>query len=205
MVDSASDKTVKFELSVDVPSQSNQPDPYLTYVLPSLTSLAWPLAIIVLVLSFRRFIIRLMGGAREFSFEIAGQKLSLTRREALNTLDQLLEEIIENTKDLDEAQRALFHRILNGKGRTTVSQIYPQFERGSAEHNLLRSLRSRTLIRPAEGGTWRSNKHPEVAAFAGVLLKSKGGAIPKPRNPDAYLLRDDHEQKKYADTRDEFT
>jgi len=118
-------------------------DPYLNYILPTANLLMWPVLIVFLLILFRQTIHLLLTGVNNLSVKLFGYELTFSRMEAKDALQAVVDELF---KGLDEAQRALSHRVRDARGTADVARIFDGFERHTPEHNLLRSLRDRLVI-----------------------------------------------------------
>ena len=98
-----------------------------------------------------------------------GAEIELTAEQAKRALDELLQDIAESTNELSRDDSILFERIVGAGGRETVRRLLPGFQRDTEEHQRLRKLRDRKLIRPFEGGNWQGEKHPVVSRFGQLV------------------------------------
>lgn len=83
----------------------------------------------------------------------------------------MLQEIVEAMNELSPDEVVLFQKINAGDSRLSVSDLFPDFKRNSDQHEQLRKLRDRKLIRPIEGGNWQPPKHPIVTRFGRLVLQ----------------------------------
>jgi polyhydroxyalkanoate synthesis regulator phasin len=102
-----------------------------------------------------------------------GAEVELTPEQAERALDELLQDIADSTNELTPEESSLFEQILHAGGRTTVVELFPSFARNSKEHQQLRKLRDRKLIRPYEGGNWQPDKHPIPSRFGELVYELK--------------------------------
>ena len=88
-----------------------------------------------------------------------------------------MQELEDPENKLESTDKALFQRIISASGKLTVQDYFSKaFARGSDEHNQLRNLRDRKLVRPAEGGRWEAGKHPVVTRFGELVLQVSGAS-----------------------------
>jgi hypothetical protein len=80
-----------------------------------------------------------------------------------------LQEIADSTNELSPEESRLFEKILASGGRERIDQLLPNFRRDTPEHQGLRKLRDRKLVRPFEGGRWQPDKHPVVTRFGQLV------------------------------------
>lgn len=141
------------------------------------TALAWPVAFVAFVGVFykplRAFLDRLAAtlSVKTVKLKAFGAELELTPEQAKRGLDELLQDIAESTNELSAEESALFARIMASGGRESVLQLLPTFQRGNADHQRLRKLRDRKLVRPFEGGNWQPQKHPVVSSFGQLVYE----------------------------------
>lgn len=151
-----------------------------------ITSLAWPLTMLVLVFSFRRILTQLLSRMvdafviKTLKLKIFSAEIELTQSEAKNTLDQLFIDIEESTGELSDAEVTLLKAIKYANGRSTVERLLPDFVHEESNESLrqLRVLRDRKLIRPFEGGPWRSYKFPVITRFGEIVWGIREKALP---------------------------
>jgi hypothetical protein len=139
--------------------------------------LAWPVVIMVIVLSFRVQLIDLFERFSGFTFEVPGMKLGLTVKEVHDVAQELFKEVSEGLSNLSDDQRRLFAAVRSSNGSRTVDELTLEvfkksFVRGSDEHGHFRTLRDSKLIRPIEGSRWRSESHPVVTPYAQTILRA---------------------------------
>ncbi len=108
-----------------------------------------------------------------------GAEVELTPEQAKHALDELLQDIAESTNELSPEESVLFERIMASAGRDTVCQLLPNFQRDTPDHQRLRKLRDRKLIRPFEGGRWQREKHPLVSRFGQLVYDLRNSQSPK--------------------------
>lgn len=102
-------------------------------------------------------------------------KLVFERIEEISRLETSLRSIIESLSDLlqqmSNDEKWLVHKISQqpGKGLKLMSS----FSRDSQYHEVLRMLRERNLIQPAERGPWKSGKHARMTEIGRALVRSE--------------------------------
>lgn len=158
-------------------------DAQVANLLHAFDILAWPLTVLIVAFAFRSPVAQVVAGLRSVSIKADGKELQLTLKEASLTLSSLAS---ETTDGLHDEHFALFHAIREGSGSRKVKYFFPDFERGTPQHGLLQSLRDRKLIRPAERGKWRKDKHPVITNFAQIILRLDDKFVPLPAVRDAY-------------------
>jgi len=141
----------------------------------ALSALLWPLAVIFVAWLFRREVSVLLGRIKEVSFQVLGQKISISSDKASDVLEEMAGEM---RSDLREVHWKLFHQIRRSDGSERVDDIFPGFKRDTPEHKLLGELRGRNLIRPLEGGAWRDFKHPVLTRLAAAIARVKPDFFP---------------------------
>ncbi|MFZ4682890.1 MAG: hypothetical protein ACOYMS_10325 [Terrimicrobiaceae bacterium] len=143
------------------------------------SAIAWPLtALVVFAAMFkplRALLDRLAATLtiKTVKINAFGSEVELTPEQAKRALDELLQDIADSTNELTVDEMSLFERIFQAHGRTTVGELFPSFTRDSTEHQRLRKLRDRKLIRPFEGGNWQVNKHPVPSRFGELVHELK--------------------------------
>lgn len=146
-------------------------------------SIAWAVALVVIVVTLRHTFASLLGRARAVSLKIAGQEVNLDLLETRSVLQPAIDEMLRGAGD---AQLSLFQLILKREPELSVETIFPDFARDTPQHTLLGDMRARGLIRPSEGGSWRLQKHPVTTAFARALAKAEPRFF-QAMNPRAYV------------------
>jgi hypothetical protein len=148
-------------------------------------AVAWPgLSFFAIVLFYRpieKLLDSLAASMKVKSIKVKafGVEAELTPLEVKAAVDELLQEISDPTNELSEDEVRLLDRIAVTEGRQTVIELEPVFVRGGDVHNQLRRLRDRQLIRPVEGGRWRSDKHPVLTRFGKLVLDLRSRAGPR--------------------------
>jgi hypothetical protein len=149
-----------------------------------LTSVAWPITLLVVVFYFRgplRSLVTRVADSlkvKAMKFKIFGIEIELAPEEAKEVIDEMLQEIVEAMNELSSEEIDLFRTVHRAEGRLAVRDLFPNFNRGDELHTQLRRLRDRKLVRPIEGGRWQAEKHPVVTRF-GRLVQ---GLYPKVAN-----------------------
>jgi len=147
-------------------------------------ALAWPIMALAFLSMFYRSIRTLFDNVasslslKTVKIKAFGAEVELTPEQAKRALDELLQDIADSTNELTADESALYERIHAANGRTTIAELFSQFARDSTEHQQLRKLRDRKLIRPFEGGNWQPNKHPVVSRFGQLVFDLRNA--PKP-------------------------
>jgi hypothetical protein len=111
--------------------------------------------------------------------KVFGSEVDLTPEQVKSTLNELLNDIVESTNELSPAELALFQQIQAADGRRVILDLIPNFARNTEQHNQLRRLRDRKLIRPFEGGRWKDDKHPVMTRFGELICRIKPEAVKK--------------------------
>jgi hypothetical protein len=90
---------------------------------------------------------------------------------------------------LSPAERGLLRKIMAHEGAPfLVNELFPKFERGGAEHAMLRHLRAALFIRPEKTGRWEPDEPVAVTPFARMLWERIGEErifSPPPIGPNA--------------------
>jgi hypothetical protein len=147
------------------------------------SSVAWPVvAMTFLILLYKPTVTLLERLAATLTIKTVklkafGAEVELTPELAQRALDELLQDIAESTNELAPEESFLFERIVHTDGRSTVLDLLPAFTRESKDHQRLRMLRDRKLIRPLEGGNWQQDKHPVSSRFGRLVYQLK--SMPK--------------------------
>ncbi len=149
----------------------------MTHFVELVKALAWPLVIMIIVLSFRAQISELIKRSSGFNFEVLGFKVALTVKQVHDVAQELFKEVSEGLSNLTQEQRKLFQAVRTSNGSKTVGQLTQEifgkpFVRGREEHEEFRALRDSQLVRSSEGGRWKPEKHPVVTPYAQIILKS---------------------------------
>jgi len=148
-------------------------------------ALAWPLTAIAFVAVFYKPVSALLDRlaatltVKTVTLKAFGAEIELTPQQAERALDELLQDIAESTNELSVEESRLFERIRASAGRDTVGQLLPNFQRDSEDHQRLRKLRDRKLVRPLEGGRWQSGKHPMVSRFGQLVYDLRSSQSPR--------------------------
>ena len=71
-----------------------------------------------------------------------------------------------NLSDLSIAEKKALVEILDARAKGGSFTLPSNFVRGTPEHEALRSLKERLLIRPREGGSWQPGKTVELTPIA---------------------------------------
>ena len=138
-------------------------------ILNFISSLVWPAIVLVfgfkLIDPIKELLIRL----KSIKLNILGNEVELAVQEVENTLNELVSDIKSLVNGISEKERQLYIDIKTSKGRQTVKQLRPDFERDKDVHKMLQNLREMKLIKPLEGNSWQENKHPVVTKFSGII------------------------------------
>ena len=143
------------------------------------SALAWPLTAIAFLVVFFKPVWALLERLastltiKTVKLKAFGAEVELTPEQAKRALDELLQDIADSTNELASEESTLFERIHHAGGRTTVVELFPGFALDSMEHQQLRKLRDRKLIRPFEGGNWQASKHPVSSRFGQLVYELK--------------------------------
>jgi hypothetical protein len=138
-------------------------------------ALAWPITAIGVIALFYKPIRALLDRlaatltVKTVKLKAFGAEVELTPEEAKGALDELLQDIADSTNELSLEETLLFQRIMAAAGRDTVIQLLPNFRRDTIEHQMLRKLRDRKLVRPIEGGNWQPEKRPIATRFGQLV------------------------------------
>lgn len=129
-----------------------------------------------------RIIARMLDKDKTISVEAFGSKSILNASEAEGILQELLLEVLHSLGNLEEIDRKLFNVIRAARGGRTVNEVTRDvfghdFKRAGEELERFRKLRAQKLIRPAEGGTWRSEKCPVPTRLVELILRVKPDAL----------------------------
>jgi hypothetical protein len=155
-----------------------------------LSAVAWPIIVLGVVLLFRTplrsCLDRLAHSMRMKTVTISffGIETEWSVEKAEAVLKGMSQEIVASMQDLGKEEYDLLLRIAteNGERTTkTVKELIPNFKRSSdehknEEHERLRELRDRTLIRPSGkdgawvGGSWQSDKYPILTKYGRLAL-----------------------------------
>ena len=98
---------------------------------------------------------------------------------ALNRADDQLARSVEraqtvadlNFNDLTTDARSWLGRVIEAHKKRTELKLPDNFERESADHMALRSLRDKLIVRPKDDGTWQAGKVIELTPLGELLLK----------------------------------
>ncbi len=146
------------------------------------TALAWPITAVAFLALFYKPIRALLDRlaatltVKTVKLKAFGAEIELTPEEAKRTLDELLQEIADSTNELSPEELLLFQRIEASAGQDTVAQLLPDFRRDTVEHQRLRKLRDRKLVRPFESGRWQPEKHPIATRFGKLVYDLRSSA-----------------------------
>jgi hypothetical protein len=142
-----------------------------------ITPLAWPVTTFVLILVFRSPLTSLLSRLAEsmsvktLKLKVLGNEIEITPDKAKETLDELLQEIVQSTNELSPEQVRLLDSVRLANGRQSVADLLPAFIREGPDHIDLRVLRDRKLLRPFEGGPWSLSKHPALTRFGELVIQ----------------------------------
>lgn len=147
-------------------------------------ALAWPVTAVISLAVFYKPIRSLLDTLtatmtlKAVKIRAFGVEVDLTPEQAKRALNELLQDIADSTNELAPDEWRLFERVIASAGRDTVADLIPGFQRYTPEHQQLRKLRDRMLIRPVETGTWNPRKHPVVSRFGQLVydLRKAGGS-----------------------------
>jgi hypothetical protein len=91
------------------------------------------------------------------------------------TFEWLLVEMRSGGKGLHSDERDVLRKIMSHTGATqTVSDLFPDFQRESAAHHMLRRLRATQFIYPAKSGRWEPDEPIQVTPFARLMWDHLG-------------------------------
>jgi hypothetical protein len=154
----------------------------------------WPISFIIVaiivaivgMLIFRQEIVGILRRITGLTIDLFKGKAAITIGEAETVLDQMGADIDEVLKGLDQRHLDLFKEIRLADGKATTDEIVKRYAKRpfvfeSTDHERLRALRRRSLIRPNEGSNWTANKHPVLTQWARIVLRKKSDAFDKPR------------------------
>jgi hypothetical protein len=139
-------------------------------------ALAWPTVSCLAMILFYPSLAKLIEGLatslkiKTIKVKAFGVEAELSPQEVKATFDELLQEISDPTNELRPEELLLLDRIASSNGTLSVIDLAPSFKRGDSNHDHLRRLRDRHLIRPAEGSRWLSEKHPVLTRFGRLVL-----------------------------------
>jgi hypothetical protein len=106
-------------------------------------------------------------GPAGVKIEMSGDTAAHIATDLLNEIDTLI------TKHLKPEEVQLFLNLLAMPPLPSVSQVFPNFQRGSREHSMLRALRGVYFIRPKEGSVWEREKHIEITTLGKIVGQHK--------------------------------
>jgi hypothetical protein len=140
-----------------------------------LQSIAWPSVALTVALLFRKPLAHLAESVslKAIKLKVLGAEVELTPEQAKTNLQELLTDILQTINELPPDVLELFGGIEAAGGRSTVEDLVPGFSRDSHEHQSLRTLRDRQLIRPFEGGSWQAKKHPVTTHFGELVWRMR--------------------------------
>jgi len=143
----------------------------LTSFIELVISLFWATVSLYVVIEYRKPLTQIASRIRTFRLRIPnGPELEITADDAFKLAQNLLEEVDELIKNLDDKDKDLLEQVCRSN-KITVEDLIPEFKRDSPEHQSLRKLRDCQLIKPKEPGQWDSKKEIIVKPFGRILLK----------------------------------
>ncbi len=147
-----------------------------TQIIELLKVVTWPAVVIFIVLVFRKALKERLSTATRFEFDLPViGKIIITMEEAEAILKAMLKEVDDLVEAMTPEESDAFFRM-----DSKPAPVPAKFERGSPYHNIiLRSLRTRHLIRPSEGGSWTREKHIEITPFGHLVLQIRREQIQK--------------------------
>jgi hypothetical protein len=111
----------------------------------------------------------------ELELDLGPVHLSCKRSEVGAVFAGLLREVRAAAERLDETDRHALRFIMGHPNRTlSVSDVFPAFERNSAEHAALRRLRTAQFVLPVGPDKWDHNTVIETKPFARFLWERFG-------------------------------
>jgi hypothetical protein len=159
----------------------------MTHFIELVKALAWPFVVLIIAFSFRAQLKELFERSSGLTFKVLGFKVALTVRQVQDAAEELFKEVSTGLSGLTQKQRELFQAARTSNGIKTVDQLTEEifgkaFDRLGDELEEFRALRDSQLVRPREGGKWKSDKHPVLTPYAQIILKSSP-AILAPAKP----------------------
>ncbi len=146
----------------------------LSGLIELITSFFWAFVSVYVVIQYRKPITQIVSRLRTFRLKIPnGPEMEITADQAVDLAQDLLDEVDELIKDLDDQDKSLLNKVYRSNRLITVEELIPGFERDSPEHQRLRKLRDCQLIKPNEPGQWDSRKNIVIKPFGRILLKIK--------------------------------
>ena len=143
-----------------------------------LNVILWPLITLVIFLYIRSPIISLLKKSKDVKIKVPGGTeifLSLDRVESI--VQDVVEGIDELVKSLSDNERFILME-LSKHGPSEIQKLFPKFERStsdqpSEQHEALRALRKKNIVKPIVGGRFRTDKIVEITPFGKLVLQLK--------------------------------
>ena len=111
---------------------------------------------------------------KDVKVNLGFMSVTFVEDELEDALKDFVEEMRNITGELGQLEIKALDKIMNTDKELSVTDIFPDFTRGSLEHETLRKLRDAQFIRPLQGGRWKSDKTLMKKPF-GVLMWKKIG------------------------------
>lgn len=155
----------------------------ITAFLQSIASIGWLIFLAIGLYQFHAPLSEILGRTRKLrvklpngtEIDFSGEEIDSAGKDLLSAIGTLLE-------NMTNEERAVIEHVRNTFEPLTVDQLFPSFRRGTKEHNLLRSLRDREILRPVEGGKGEGAKHVVFKPLGQVLLRSRPKLLLPERN-----------------------
>jgi hypothetical protein len=151
---------------------------YLKLYIEALKVMAWPVFGSIVLLLFKDVISNAVARSKEIIVKVAGNEIKFTALEASDALSSVfnaMDDVL--TKHLKPEEKKLFLKVLSLSEPPAVIQLFPEFERDTAEHKMLRALRGVYYIRPRGGGLWEQDSIVEVTNFGKIVAQHKRNAL----------------------------
>jgi hypothetical protein len=143
-----------------------------------ISALAWPIVILIVYRQMKLPLKNLLARSKSVSLKLPnGGEVTIEGSEVEIILQDILSDLNDITDGISEAERTLLTRIYLTPSLKEVSYYFPDFDRESADHQLLRKLKNRRLIDSKEGDMWCHWKHPEITNFGRFVLKHRSNLL----------------------------
>jgi hypothetical protein len=147
-------------------------------VISALAQAGWVAIVGYFLFKFQLPLSNVLGRLSKFRLRLPdGTEVEATAYEAAAIAQQLLDEVDQNLiHGITTDERKLLAFVVSHAAEPTVGEAVKQvfgkdFVRESHEHNVLRKLRDRQLLRPRGGDQFQREKHLEVKPFGRILLR----------------------------------
>lgn len=147
-------------------------------IISSLSQVGWVVIVGLFLFRFQEPLSKVLDRLTKFRLVLRdGTQVEVTVEQAVGIAQQLLDEVdMSLISDLSEEEKRILRCVADSKSEPTVQELVSKvfnkdFEIDSQEHDLLRSLRERQLLRPAGGSQWRANKRVLKKRFGEILLR----------------------------------